>query len=251
MISTELKRFCAALMFFTRIPCPAWASHSDTQMGHAAKYFPLVGVLVGATASVVASLALRIYPQPVAILLSMVTTLLITGAIHEDGFADSCDGFGGGQTQEQILRIMQDSRIGTFGTVGLILLLALKFETLTLLAPEMLAIVLVAGHSISRLIAISFLHTHFYVRPEGTGKSHAIAQKMSTTDLALACVFGLLPLALFSLRQALFTLAVLLVARFLIGGYLTRRLGGYTGDCLGAAQQVSEILFYLTLLAMP
>lgn len=251
MIANELKRFFAALMFFTRIPCPSWANHSEAHIHHAGKYFPLVGLLIGATASLVVLLTLRVYPQPVAVLLSMVATLLITGAIHEDGFADSCDGFGGGQTREQIMRIMQDSRIGTFGTVGLILLLALKFETLTLLAPGMLAIVLVAGHSTSRLIAISFLHTHLYVRPEGTGKSHAITQKMSIADLALAGIFGLAPLALLPLRQALCALAVLLFVRFLIGCYMSRRLGGYTGDSLGAAQQVTEILFYLTLLAMP
>ncbi|NDU92623.1 MAG: adenosylcobinamide-GDP ribazoletransferase [Ferrovum sp.] len=249
-MSTELQRFFAALMFFTRIPCPAWVSHSDLQMRHAAKYFPLVGLLVGATASLIAWLTLRIYPQPIAILLSMVATLLITGAIHEDGFADTCDGFGGGQTREQILHIMQDSHIGTFGTVGLILLLTLKFETLTLLPPEILAIVLITGHSVSRLIAISFLHTHVYVRPDGTGKSHAIAQKMPIADLALAVVFGLAPLALFSLRHALLALVVLLVTRLLIGRYLTHRLGGYTGDCLGASQQVTEILFYLAVLAM-
>ncbi len=250
MIGHELKRFFAALMFFTRIPGPSWAGHSDTQPCHAGKYFPLVGLLIGAVASLVVMLAMRIYPQPVAILLSMVATLLITGAMHEDGLADSCDGFGGGQTREQVLRIMQDSRIGTFGAAGLILSLALKFETLSLLAPGMLTIALIAGHGASRLIAISFLHTHLYVRPEGTGKSHAMAQNMSIADLSLAGIFGLAPLMLLPLVQALCALAVLLFARFLMGLYLTRRLGGYTGDSLGAVQQVTEILFYLTLLAM-
>lgn len=251
MMRVELKRFYAAVGFFTRIPCPAWVGHSDTQMPHAAKYFPLVGLLVGAIASLVTVLSLNVYSQPIAVLLGMVATVLLTGAIHEDGFADSCDGLGGGQTREQVLCIMQDSRIGTFGTLGLILLLTLKFEVLSDLPSGILAAVLMAGHSLSRLVAISFLYTHRYVRPQGTGKSRAMAHEMPTTDLALAGLFGLAPLMLFSLRQALLAVAVLVVARFLMGEYLSRRLGGYTGDCLGAAQQITEVLFDLSILAMP
>lgn len=251
MIATELQRFLAALMFFSRIPCPAWQGSPDIALRHASRYFPLVGWLVGATSAGIIWLTLRIFPTPVAVLLGMSAAMLLTGAMHEDAFADSCDGFGGGWTREQVLRIMQDSRIGAYGAVGLMMLLALKFAALVSLRPAQLPLALIAGHAVSRLIAISFLRTHAYARPEGTGKLHAVAQRISLADLAIAAVFGLLPLALLPARQALPALAILIVIRLLAGRYLTRRLGGYTGDCLGAVQQLCEAFFYLTILALP
>ncbi len=252
MIAIELQRFLAALMFFSRIPCPAtWQGSPDRALRHAGRYFPLVGWLVGAISAGVIWLSLRVFPTPVAVLLGMGTAMLLTGAMHEDAFADSCDGFGGGWTREQTLHIMQDSRIGAYGAVGLMMLLALKFTALISLHPDRLLLAWVAGHAISRLIAISFLRTHTYARLEGTGKSHAVAQRISLSDLAVAAVFGLLPLVLLPARQALPALTTLMVIRLLAGRYLTRRLGGYTGDCLGAVQQLCEVLFYLTVLALP
>jgi adenosylcobinamide-GDP ribazoletransferase len=179
----------------------------------------------------------------------MVSAMLLTGAMHEDGFADSCDGFGGGWTREQVLRIMHDPRLGTYGVVGIVMLLALKFAVLNNLRPVQVPFVLVAAHAASRFVAVSLVHSHPYVRPEGTGKSHAVVQSTSRVDLLVAALFGLLPMVFFPTNQALLILAGLLAARITAGRYLTRRLGGYTGDCLGAVQQFSEVVFYLTALA--
>jgi len=123
----HIRIFFTALMFFTRIPCPSWVDHSEEYLNKSSQYFPLVGGIVGAIGLAVLLGALWVLPVPLAVLLSMVATVLATGAFHEDGFADMCDGFGGGWTKEKILDIMQDSRLGTFGAVGLGLLMAVKF----------------------------------------------------------------------------------------------------------------------------
>ncbi|MEK8088622.1 adenosylcobinamide-GDP ribazoletransferase [Thermithiobacillus plumbiphilus] len=250
MIHRELRRLCAALGFFTRIPCPRNFGPVASDLQDAAKYLPLVGWLVGGAAALVVWLAGLVFPQPVAVLLSLLATLLLTGAIHEDGFADSCDGFGGGWTREQILGILQDSRIGAFGAIGLFMLLGLKVLSLSGLPATALPLALIAAHSLSRLFAISFMQTHVYVRVDGSGKSGDVARKLAPGSLLLAVIIGLAPLLLISPTKALGIVLVLLFARWLLGRYFARRLGGYTGDCLGAAQQLSEVLVYLVILAL-
>ncbi|MDP2107868.1 MAG: adenosylcobinamide-GDP ribazoletransferase, partial [Rhodocyclaceae bacterium] len=115
----ELEYFFAALRFFTRLPAPGWVGHSAEQLNHAARYFPLVGVIVGAIGAGVTLAALQLWPAQIAVLLGMTATLLATGAFHEDGLADSIDGCGGGWTKEQVLAIMKDSRIGSYGAIGI------------------------------------------------------------------------------------------------------------------------------------
>lgn len=248
MRSKQLQLFFTALMFFSRIPCPAWVEYNQENLKGSAKYLPLVGIIIGSLVAIVYWLAHFIFPQSVAILLSMIASLLLTGAFHEDGFADACDGFGGGNNRDSILRIMQDPRIGSFGAVATVMLLLLKFETLTHINSALLPTTLIAAHALSRFSAISFLYTHDYVRAEDTGKSSNIAQRMNRTDLSLAAVFGLIPLLAFDLVAALFIVGVIAIARWLMARYFTKRLDGYSGDCLGMAQQLSEVLIYLCIL---
>ena len=124
-LAAEIRLFFTALMFFTRLPCPAWVGYSESYLNHSARYFPLVGVIVGGIGGLTFWLAQLIWPPSIAVLLSMLATIAVTGAFHEDGLADSCDGFGGGWGKEQVLAIMKDSRLGTFGAIGLGLILAL------------------------------------------------------------------------------------------------------------------------------
>ncbi len=107
MIRREIQIFFAALMFFTRIPCPTWVKHSQETLNKASRYFPLIGWIVGAIGASVFWISSLLFPPVLAVLLSMIATILLTGAFHEDGFADVCDGFGGGWTQEEILRIYE------------------------------------------------------------------------------------------------------------------------------------------------
>ncbi len=129
----ELRRAFIALGYFTRIPIPAWVGWADDDLNRSSRYFPLVGIVVGAIAALVLMVGVSIWSAGIAVGLSMLVTILVTGGFHEDGLADSADGFGGGYTPDKGLTIMQDSRIGTFGALALVMALLLKFVALLVL----------------------------------------------------------------------------------------------------------------------
>ncbi|WP_438395700.1 adenosylcobinamide-GDP ribazoletransferase [Caballeronia sp. DA-9] len=245
--SRELRYFFTALGYFTRVPVPRWVGFEADYLNAAARYFPLIGVLIGGFGAVVYLAALRVFPAGVAVLLSMAATLLITGAFHEDGLADCADAFGGAYTRDDTLRIMHDSRIGAFGAIALIVALALKWQTLASMLPLRTSWMIVAAHAASRTFAISYLCTLDYVRAEG--KAKPVAQKMSAGAFMLAAVIGLPWLFWPDWRLGCVTIVALGAMRFFIGRYFVRRIGGYTGDCLGFAQQLFELAIYLTGLA--
>jgi adenosylcobinamide-GDP ribazoletransferase len=246
----EIRIFFTALMFFTRLPCPKWVDHSEEYLNKSSKYFPLVGIIIGSISALVYWAFQWILPKEIALLLSMIASILATGAFHEDGFADVCDGFGGGWTKEKILLIMKDSRLGTYGVIGIGLILILKWTILKYLPAETIVIALISGHAISRLNAVSVIYTDQYAREDDTSKSKPLATKMGLGELILAIIIGLAPLALFANIYILLTLLPLLLARWYFSGYFKKWIGGYTGDCLGAVQQVSEVIFYISLLVI-
>ena len=249
MIVRELRLALTALMFLTRIPVPAWVGHSEMQLNRSARYFPLAGLVVGAIAAIAYAAAAIVLPHPVAVALAMVAAVLATGAFHEDGFADTCDGLGGGHTREDALRIMQDSRVGAYGAIGIVLLLLLRFEALVAIGPERIVAALAAGNAISRFFPVLLIRLLPYARAEG-GKSKPFANSIATTDLLIALAIGLLPVVLlFPPRDWLAVLPPLVACGWL-GMKFKTRLGGYTGDGLGATQQVCELVFYLALLAL-
>ncbi|MBB5193460.1 adenosylcobinamide-GDP ribazoletransferase [Silvimonas terrae] len=241
--NNPLRHFFCALGYFTRIPIPAWVGYLPDDLDRAARYFPLVGVLIGLIGAGVFWLAHWVLPLRVALALSMASTIWLTGAFHEDGLADAVDGFGGGYTRERMLEIMHDSRIGSFGAIALIVGLLLKLETLAALPVMQIALALVAAHGFSRLVAVSLLGTLDYVR--AAGKARPVAMRLNGSGLLLAVLFGGLPLLL--LPPLWIGAAVLagLVVRFAVARYLTRTLGGYTGDTLGMTQQLAELACYL------
>ncbi len=246
-VQDELRDFFTALGYFTRVPVPRWVGFERDYLNAAARYFPLVGAIVGGVGALVYLAALRAFPAGVAVLLSMAATLLLTGAFHEDGLADCLDAFGGGYTRDDVLRIMHDSRIGAFGAIGLVIALALKWQTLASMSPARVAWLMVGAHAVSRVFAISYLATLDYVRDEG--KAKPVAQPMSTSSVLIAAMFGLPWLVWIDWKLACVSFVVLAVLCFVMGRYFVRRIGGYTGDCLGFAQQVFEIVTYLTALA--
>jgi len=256
----EWRYFLLAVGFFTRVPVPNFADFQEQELNHSAKYFPLVGILVGMAGAAVFVLASRIFPASIAVLLSMVATIYVTGAFHEDGLADSADGLGGGWDKERILTIMQDSRLGTYGALALFLMLFAKFQLLSALPAQSLVYVLIAAHALSRLCAVYIMATLSYVK--AAGKAKPLASKVQGRDLAVATLFGLLPLVpvYWNIQSnsadirdfMMLTLCWLLSVGFV--GYwwhhkIRHWLGGYTGDCLGAAQQLTELAFYLGVLA--
>ncbi len=246
----ELDIFFTALMFFTRIPCPKWISHDPDYLRQSSKYFPLVGILVGSIGALVFYGATFVFPREIAVLLSMVATIYVTGAFHEDGFADVCDGFGGGWTKEKILFIMKDSRLGTYGVLGVTSVLAMKFFTLNQLPIPYIPLALVSGHALSRFIATTLIYTHPYVRETDDSKARPAAKGMTFGMLALSGLFGILPLLLWGDPWVFLTLLPAYLSKVFLGIKFKKWIGGQTGDCAGAVQQLSEVIFYLSLLVL-
>ncbi len=237
-----------AIMFYTRIPVTTKLEYSPELLNRSTRYFPFIGWIVGGVCAGVFWSLQFILPQLLAVALSMLAGILLTGCFHEDGFADFCDGFGGGTSREKIFTIMKDSRIGTYGTVGLVGILGVKFLALSSFSVELLVIALLAGHAFSRLAPVFVIFTSYYSREDETSKSKPIGKKGKVSDLLFASLFGLLPLALFSWQFIAILIPLSLGLTFIFKKYIERKIGGYTGDCLGALQQLTEILFYLVLL---
>ena len=253
----ELRLFLSAIQFFTRIPVHAWVGHSAQQLEQAARYFPLVGICVGALAAGVLWLGAQVLPLPLAVALSMAAGILVTGAFHEDGLSDFADGMGGGYSREKVLAIMKDSRVGAYGVIALVLVLLLKYQALLSLCSEhslfFAAAALIAAHGISRLMAASIMLTQRYIREDDSARAKPAAQQLSHASFAIALLIALVPLDFLLIASPHFSSVFAAVAAaFLMRVYLAwrlqKRLGGYTGDCLGAVQQLSELAFYLGLL---
>lgn len=249
----QLELFFTALGFFTRIPVPAWVPWSPERLNHAARYFPLVGWVVGGVGAGAFLAFALVLPVSLAVILSMAVTIRLTGAFHEDGWADTCDGLGGGWDKAQVLTIMKDSRIGSYGTVGVVLMLFAKAAALVELAAHghlAVAAALLAAHPLSRLASTSLIHWLPYVREDETSKSKPLARALRPAELAAATAFGLAPLALLAPLQAAAALVAVAALTLWAARVFLRRLGGYTGDLLGAAQQGTELACYLGILAV-
>ncbi|MFY9152369.1 MAG: adenosylcobinamide-GDP ribazoletransferase [Prolixibacteraceae bacterium] len=241
----HLYIFLNAIMFYTRIPVPENLPYSDEMLNRSTRYFPFIGWIVGGIGAAVFYGLQFVFPPELAILLSMLVTIFVTGAFHEDGFTDFCDGFGGGYTRERILTIMKDSRIGTYGSIGLVGILATKFMSLHSLDVASIPVVLLAGHSLSRLMPILVIYTSEYSREDATSKTKPIGKKGKGFEFILALFFGLALLIFIPITYSLAILPVLLLTTYIFRRYITRKIGGYTGDCLGALQQIAEVEFYL------
>lgn len=241
----ELQVFLTAVMFFTKIPCPKWVDHSSEFLNESARYFSLVGVIVGSIGGGVFWGFSFIFPQSIAVLLSMLATIWLTGAFHEDGLADMFDGFGGGWTKEQILSIMKDSRVGTFGVAGLVGILALKFVSLNELPARAVPALLIAGHASSRFLATTLIITHDYVRGKPS-KAKPVAKQMSPISVVVSGIFGLLPLFLVPHSWIWMSLIPMVGVLLYLGRFFKKWIGGHTGDCSGATQQLTEVTFYLS-----
>ena len=248
----ELAVFLLAVQFLTRCPVPFPDLFTEARLTAATRYYPLVGVLVGGAVGGVFWLAHLVFPVTLAVVLATAASLLATGAFHEDGFADACDGLGGGATREQALEIMRDSRLGTFGTAGIGLMLAAKVLALAAAPAGVIPWLLVAAHAASRASAVLAAAGSSYVREAGTARPVAVG--VAPGGLALALATGAAAtggLWLVTSPQVMVAgLAGLLAGHLVMRGLYERKLGGYTGDCLGAVQQTSELGLYLGAVAI-
>ena len=244
----ELAAWAEALRFFTRLPLPGWVGYSPEALQRAPRYLPAVGLLVGGLGAAVYGAAGLVLPTPVAILLSMAATLYVTGAFHEDGLADTADGLGGGWDKARILAIMKDSRIGSYGVIALGLALLAKFVLLSALPAALLPWALLAGHVVSRALALLPMATLDYARDDDTAKSRPLAARLSPWGLLGAGLLALAVVQPLPAGEAAAGVVLAMLGTLWLMRQFRRWLGGYTGDCLGAVQQLAELAFYLGLL---
>ncbi len=249
-MNDAFEEFRLAVQFLTRLPVRD-AGYTPERMARTPRWHPAVGALIGAILGAVFWAGVQVWPQPVAVLVSVAAGLLMTGCFHEDGFADACDGLGGGATRERALEIMRDSRLGTYGVAGLTMMLAGKVAALAALPVHAVPFALIAAHAASRASSVQVLATSAYVRDHGTGKP--VSEGIGRGDLGFAlltAVLATVPLMLaVGIGAVLCGIAGLAVGHVAMRSRFERRLGGYTGDCLGAVQQCSEIGFFLGLLS--
>ncbi|KLN65776.1 MULTISPECIES: adenosylcobinamide-GDP ribazoletransferase [Vibrio] len=247
----QYQLFILALGFFSRIPMPKNTPYSEQRMNQAGRYFALVGLLLGSLCALVLWASQLIFPASVSIFTMMMFSLLLTGAFHEDGLTDMADGIGGGMTVERRLTIMKDSRIGTYGASALVMVLLGKFVLLSeLIQFEQILLFILVAYTLSRAVAASLIYDMPYVSDNDTSKSKPLAQRQSSTELVVLIVSGLIPCLLLGLTTTALLVVVMLIFRGVFKRWLTARIGGFTGDCLGAGQQIAELLIYLTLIAI-
>lgn len=243
----------ASLIFFTRLPF--WRLHQPPKEAYATvlEHWPLTGWLTGGIMAATLFGACHILPFPIAVILAILVRLFVTGALHEDGFADFFDGFGGGTDRQRILAIMKDSHIGTYGVIALIFYFLLLGGILCSLPPMTAVFAILAADPLAKMFSAQIVNFMPYARREEEAKNKTVYRPVSMRATASLAVQGLLP----SLPLILFTevtwwlavLAPILTVTFLFL-LIWRKLRGYTGDCCGAVCLLAELSFYLAALLL-
>jgi adenosylcobinamide-GDP ribazoletransferase len=247
----QLNLFLAAVMFLTRLPVGRFHQFRDDDTASSTIYFPVIGALIG-LAGGLALFAASVVPPLVAVLLSMVLTICLTGGLHEDGLADSADGLIGGHDPKRRLEIMKDSRIGAYGALALWFSLTAKLVLIDSLLTANLGTAVrasVIAHCLGRAATVALLTCLPYARIENS-KSSSFGNKVTIRQLAPTLVFAIiLALLLLGLQGVLCVTAATAVT-FVCGLYFKGKIGGITGDCLGAANQLVELSAYLSLVTL-
>ncbi|KAI9145208.1 cobalamin-5-phosphate synthase-domain-containing protein [Paraphysoderma sedebokerense] len=274
----ELKAFLTGVMFFTRLPCPSWVNHNLYWLSLSTVYFPLLGVIVGGFGAFWYKVTAEIWHPCLGVVFSTLATVWLTGAFHEDGLADTFDGFGGGWGKSEILRIMRDSRIGTYGSIGLFLVVTTKLVTLSLLAMGIVPglpdstysivskatgaghlfptfqfspYVLVVGHVLGRWACLYLTYMYDYVENvSAPGKQFTL--RVSTGRLIIGTL-STIGFVLWALNGDVYHAVVVMTSAFVVtvmaGRYINSVIDGMIGDCLGASNQIVEVSCYLALSA--
>ena len=253
----QLRIFLIALQFYTRVPVTGrigqWILYTPERLARSVRYFTVIGSAVGCFCAAVYGLALLLWPPVVAALLSTAAGVLLTGAFHEDGWADFCDGFGSYSSRSRTLEVMTDSRIGSYAGIGLVLMLGTKIAALAAMPPPLAIAALIAIHPLSRGFAVLIMAVLPYAKPDDDSKAKPIAQGVELSDMIIAiacalaaCVGGLIAIDMTVLVAKLGIAFALMGLAWLALRYLMqKRLQGYTGDTLGATQQLCEVAGYL------
>lgn len=237
-----MKRFLIALQFLTVVPIKIKSEIAEEDFGRSLLYFPVVGILIGLVLSGVA-LLLGFLPNPVVGVLILIISIVITGGIHLDGFADTCDGFYGPRPKEKILEIMQDSRVGTMGVVGVVCLLLLKFTLIVSVPQDALWKLLIMMTVFARWSHILACYTSNYARDEG--KAKYFVEYAGKIELLVGTVFTVVLFLLLMRFMGLILLVLSLLSTLLFMNYVKRKIGGMTGDTIGAVNEIAEVAVLL------
>ena len=241
----QLALMACAIQFLTRLPVPPLKGFETDWLTRSARYFPLVGQVVGALGALVLLAASQVWSPWIAALLAMGSGLLLTGALHEDGLADSADGLFGGRTREARVAIMKDSRIGAFGVLALGMVLALKVAGLAALAPTAAVVALIGAHGFGRAAAAVTMWATPYAPAGRPTRWTPTTAGVQGWEAAVAVGLSLWPLALMGPRAAIAAVLGGALASATGARLAKRRLGGHTGDVLGAVEQLGEVGFLL------
>lgn len=246
----QLNLFFIALAFLSRIPVPSSVDYSQQKLNQASRYFSLAGWVIGFLCALIFWLCQLILPVSAAILLSMLFGVFLTGCFHEDGLADTCDGFGGGWEIQQKLSIMKDSRIGTYGATALWFTFTIKYSLLYSLAQLSVfdtVLTILAVHPISRATSTLMIFILPYVSDNETAKVKPLAESQQKIDLFINLLIAAIALLLI-INHALWIVVMLFILISLMRFLLLSQIKGFTGDTLGAVQQLAELLIYLLIL---
>ena len=237
-----LREFAAAVQFMTRIPMPAFRYEPDLVLS-GAKFYPIVGVVVALGAIAVEWLLRSHLPQTLTALAVVIYLVAITGGFHEDGLADAVDAFGGGWTRQRMLDIMHDSRIGSFGTLAIVLSLAARWSLLAAMPVARLPWYLLAAHVLCRWTTLPLGTFMDSARSDGLGAR--LAHKIPASSMLIGTLLAF-AIAGWALRlQAIAPIVAASLIMLLSGLYYRSRIGGITGDCFGATNQLAEIAVYV------
>lgn len=240
----------AAMIFFTRLPL--WRLHQPPAVCYSSvvEYWPLSGWLTGGLMAATLYLCSLVMPYAVAVLLAIALRLLVTGALHEDGLADFCDGMGGGTDRDRILAIMKDSHIGTYGVLGLTTYVLLLAAGLYSLRPAVAALAIIAAAPYARMLAGLMILLMPYARSAAEAKNKTIYRQPRFSALVSQSLQGLLPIALllaFTTVNAVWFILVPILTVAALLWLVWRKLQGYTGDCCGAVCLLVELAALLSL----
>jgi adenosylcobinamide-GDP ribazoletransferase len=241
----QLLLLFVAIQFLTRLPMPAARDLPPDALAESARFFPIVGALVGLGAIGIDLLLFSRAGRNVSVVLILIYLVVVTGGLHEDGLADAADGFGGGWTKDRVLTIMRDSNIGSFGALAIGCSLLARFVFLTSLPTRTFYGVVLAGQVLSRWATLPLAYWLPAARNED-GQGARMARKMSTTSFVAGTACMVIIVSAACGFAAVLMIVVASGVATLTGAYYRRRIGGITGDCLGATCQVTECAVYLT-----
>ncbi len=241
----QLGLFLCALQFLTRLRVGAIEGFEPDWIARSAPWYPVVGWIVGGISAAAFFAASQVWPPWIAAVLALGAGLLVTGGFHEDGLADTADGLGGGQTRARRLEIMKDSRIGSYGVLALWALLTLKAVTLAQFTPWRAALALVVAHGAARAFAVMVMAALPYAGDPDAAKLKPSPTGVRRSEALIAILLGLAPLILLGPGSGMAALVLAGVAAVAVALAARRLIGGWTGDVLGAVEQVAEMALLL------